>query len=113
MSLDVSIYDNNNVEVYTDNITHNLNKMATAVSNDFYLSLWRPEELLKDSVLLTGRLLIPYIKIGLTELKLYPEKYKKYNPSNGWGEYKNLVLFCSKYLEALKKWPNYNINVSR
>ena len=28
---------------------------------------------------------LPKIQHGITELKLHPKKYKKYEPNNGWG----------------------------
>lgn len=94
-------------EVYTDNITHNLNNMAQAA--DLYMALWRPDEInctqAKDIIGMLDR--------GLKRLKKSPEGFKKYNPENGWGKYEILVEFVENYLAACKKYPNARIEVSR
>lgn len=38
---------------------------------------------------------IPYIKRGLNELRANPNKYKQYEPDNGWGTVKDIdKFFC-------------------
>lgn len=44
--------------------------------------------------------LIPKIQKGLEELTKYPEKYKKYESSNGWGTIKGVKRFYTDILEA-------------
>lgn len=95
------------IYVYENNITHNLGKMADAVG--IYKHLWRPEEL----HIYTASELIEPLKAGLKELKSNPKKYKKFNPTNGWGNYENLVEFVEDYLNACKKYPSATISVSR
>ena len=51
--------------------------------------------------------------MGIAELKSNPEKYKKFNPENGWGSYEGLLSFAEKYLQACEKYPNSIIGVSR
>ena len=95
------------VDVYTNNITHNLNKMAIAAG--LYEALWRPEEvgykLAKD--------LIHHLAYGLAELTMNPEKYKQYNPENGWGSYEGLVKFVEEYLQACKDNPEAEVRACR
>jgi hypothetical protein len=94
-------------EVFSANITHNLGEMAARA--DIYTALWRPDEQgwthAKD---ITGML-----ERGLRRLLRNPERFKKYNPENGWGNYDVLVEFTQKYLIACKEYPDAVIEVSR
>lgn len=94
-------------EYYSANITHNLNSMAGAAG--IYEHLWRPDEI----GITKAKQLIEPLRAGLHELKLNPEKYKVFNPSNGWGSYDGLVDFVSKYLEACYEYPDADIEISR
>ena len=102
------------------NITHNLGTMASEVK--LYDTLWRPYKLLTDftdedmrqyEYMPLAEDLIPFVEIGLKKLKADPDKYKKFNPSNGWGTYEGLVRFTEKYLQILKDFPDSHIRVSR
>ena len=94
-------------DVYSTNITHNLNTMAEAAK--LYSALWRPETI---GISKAGQL-IKLLTSGLAELRADPDKYKTYNPSNGWGDYDVFVRFVEQYLEACKKNPEANVRVSR
>jgi len=122
MSLDITLYKKkpiekqchhcgstykDNEELYWANITHNLGEMADEAG--IYLALWRPEDLNID----TAKALIPILTSGLNRLKNNPDYYKKYNPSNGWGKYENLVSFIKEYLEACNDNPEAIIEISR
>lgn len=96
--------------VYEANITHNLNRMARSAG--LYEALWRPEELFPNQVIY-ARLLIPYLIAGANELVSDPEKYKEFNPINGWGSYDDLYLFVEKYTIACSKFPDAQVEVSR
>lgn len=99
--------DTEGSEVYWANITHNLNKMAAEAG--IYEALWRPEEIAaKKATDLIGPL-----ADGLGLLKANPEKYKAFNPSNGWGDYDGLVSFVEKYLAACRENPDATVRVSR
>ena len=120
MSLDVTLYLKKHVsydncktwseereDVYSDNITHNLNTMA--MDADLYYYVWRPDE----NLIIEDKYFIWIMKGGLNKLKAKPEHYKKFNPENGWGSYEGLVKFIEKYLEACEKYPNAFVEVSR
>lgn len=94
-------------EVYSRNITHNLNKMADAAG--LYQAMWRPDELGATKAHQIAGLL----RAGLAELKADPAKFKLLNPSNGWGDYEGLVDFVEEYLAACEKHPDADISVSR
>lgn len=107
MSLDVSLVKIQPTEIYTRNITHNLNKMADAAG--IYYHLWRPDEI----GITTASQLIEPLETGLALLRSDPERFKAFNPSNGWGNYSRLVDFVAEYLEACKKDPDATIEISR
>ena len=47
---------------------------------------------------------IPHIEHGLSELENRPEKYKKYNSPNGWGNVGSTILFFKDILAA---WEDF------
>lgn len=106
MSLDVYLSEKRYVDVFGLNITHNLNKMADAAG--IYKHIWRTEDL---GITKAGQLIEPLRK-GLSQLQENPEKYKKYNPENGWGDYYGLVEFVRLYLEACEASPDADVRVS-
>jgi hypothetical protein len=94
-------------EVFHGNITHNLGEMAKEAG--IYECLWRPDEV---GIFLAKELIDP-LRDSLHELKLNHEKYEKFNPKNGWGDYNGLVKFIEKYLDACYNYPDTKIEVSR
>jgi len=106
MSLDVYLHVDGK-EVYSSNITHNLNKMAAVAG--IYQALWRPEEL---NIELAGDL-IPLLREGLLKLIESPSTYKEYDSSNGWGIYDHFVPFVCKYLSACYENPTAVVSISR
>ena len=107
MSLDVYLTAVRPTEVYSANITHNLNKMAEAAG--IYEALWRPEEI---GITQAGQLIEP-LSIGLEKLKADPMYYSQFNAVNGWGTYENFVPFVEKYLEACQANPDAQVSVWR
>jgi hypothetical protein len=115
MSLDVDLMITQPCSVFTQNITHNLVKMADAVIVDseksltLYNILWRPDEhgFVKASEI------SDYLDLGWNILLSDPEKYKRYNPENGWGSYDGLVQFVYKYRNACWDNPEAELSVSR
>ncbi len=107
MSLDVYLTRVQPTEVYSSNITHNLNKMAEAAG--IYAHLWRPEEI---GITKAAQLIDP-LREGLARLRADPAKFEAYNASNGWGLYKHFVPFVEQYLAACIKYPDADVSVSR
>lgn len=107
MSLDISLTVIKETEVFDANITHNLNKMASEAG--IYKELWRPDEI---GILFAKQLIKP-LEVGLQRLLDDPEKYVKFNPKNGWGNYAGLVTFVKKYICYCIKYPNAKIHISR
>lgn len=115
-------------EVYSANITHNLNTMAEAAG--IYDALWRPYKLnenynpqiesnydaqyeFENNCVIKAFDLIEPLRNGLHKLKLEPDKYKEFNPDNGWGTYEGLVKFVEDYLNACYKYPDADVEISR
>lgn len=94
-------------EVYTANITHNLNRMADEAG--IYKHLWRPDEI---SISKAGQLIDPLCE-GLALLESDPEHFRKLNPSNGWGDYDGLIRFTRDYLKACEQYPSAEVSVRR
>jgi hypothetical protein len=94
-------------EVYSRNITHNLNTMAEAAG--IYMHLWRPDEL----GITKARELIEPLKAGFALLRADPEKFRALNPPNGWGKYENLLDFVNEYIGACEACPDADIRISR
>jgi hypothetical protein len=113
MSLDVDLMVTMPTSVYSGNVTHNLGKMAREVSLSngmtLYDILWRPDEhgfkYAKD--------ISDLLDIGWNILLSDPEKYKRYNPENGWGSYEGLCEFVYRYRNACWDNPQAELSVSR
>ena len=93
--------------VYSDNITHNLGVMACEAG--LYDALWRPEEFGYRK----AEDLIKTLQEGLQRLRDEPERYRRFNPDNGWGDYETLLKFVENYLRACEAQPEANVSVWR
>ena len=113
MSLDVTLLCNECPacgrvdEVFEQNITHNLGKMADAAG--IHEAVWRPEEI----GITHAKQLIEPLKKAIAGMRAEPAKYKKHNSPNGWGLYENFVPWLERYLEACEKYPDAKIKVDR
>lgn len=105
MSLDISLRAT--ITIFELNITHNLGDMADAAG--IYMHLWRPDEI---GITTAGQLCAP-LRAGLDELRANPDKYRAYNPANGWGTYEGFVESVARYLAACERNPDATIEVSR
>lgn len=109
MSLDVYLHagDGRPKEIYRDNITHNLGPMAHAAG--IYEHLWRPDEI---GITTAGQLVEP-LRAGLDLLRSGPDRFRAFNPKNGWGTYGGLCDFVAVYLAACEANPDASVWVSR
>lgn len=94
-------------DLYHDNITHNLGKMADEAG--VYDCCWRPDE---HGMEIAAQLIDP-LRAGLDKLKADPDHFKRFNPDNGWGDYDGLVEFVEHYLAACEKYPSAKVYASR
>jgi len=113
MSLDVDLMVIQPVSVFSLNITHNLGKMAGEVQlsngKTLYDVLWRPDE----NDYYTAEDISELLDEGWNILLSDPEKYKKFNPENGWGEYDGLCNFVYEYRNACWDRPSAELRISR
>lgn len=114
MSLDVDLMVTQPTSVYSENITHNLGKMAGEVllSNGMtlYQVLWRPDE---QVGLKFARDISELLDEGWNILLSDPEKFMEFNPENGWGSYEGLCNFVYKYRNACWDNPDAELRISR
>lgn len=107
MSLDVTLSKVMPSTIYTANITHNLTQMAEAAG--LYSCLWRPDEI---GITKANQLIEP-LQAGLSLLKSEPERFKAFNPANGWGSYDYLVRFVEDYLKNCIDNQDSDVGVCR
>lgn len=93
--------------VYHGNITHNMTSMATEAG--IYQALWRPEEV---SISKTSQLQLMLAEPVLRMIE-DPERFKKFDPDNGWGSYEVFLDFLDNLLRACEKWPDAEVSVWR
>ncbi len=88
------------------NIAHNLNNMAKEVG--LYEVLWRPEEI---GITVASQMIVPLEK-AIDKLVANPDKYKAFNPPNGYGRYEDSVSFCRSVLDNCREYPDAVIEAS-
>jgi hypothetical protein len=113
VSLTVSLNVTKPVSVYDNNITHNLSKMASEVklSNGLtlYDVLWRPDE----HELVYAKDIAELLDEGWNILLSEPDRFRQFNPENGWGNYDGLWRFVYEYRNACWNKPDATIEVCR
>ena len=107
MGLSISLVETRPTEVYTDNITHNLGKMAQEAG--LYKALWRPEE----QGWTKAFDIIPHLEAGLDLLKSDPDRFKQFDSPNGGGLYVHFVPFVERLLEACRENTNAEVQSCR
>ena len=107
MSLDVYLQAVRSTTIFSANVTHNMSKMASAAG--IYEILWRTDE---TNTKLAADIIEPLRK-GIELLKSDPERFKEFNPSNGWGNYECFLEFLENYLNACVENPDATISWSR
>lgn len=110
------------------NLTHNLTEMAHKCEIDgncfnkesksnkvsLYDLLWHPGDNL--GIVTPSLDYLQDIMTCYTIILSNPNKFKKYNPSNGWGTYEQLVEATKNYMNALlsisTEFENYTIDAN-
>lgn len=113
MSLDVNLMVIQPVPIHSQNITHNLAKMAQQVhvTTDLtlYDVLWNPKE---KGFVFAGEI-ADHLDVGWNILLSEPNFYKQFNPENGWGSYDTLLTFVYNYRNKCWDNPNALIEVNK
>ena len=86
--------------------------MTVELSNGMtlYDVLWRPDE---QQGLKYARDIADLLDEGWNILLADPNKFKIFNPSNGWGSYEGLCDFVYRYRNACWDNPDAELSVSR
>lgn len=104
MSLDIELIEND-VTVYSCNITNNLQNMVSAFSEKHCMVLWHPETLeFFETSILANEIVYHYEEI-LEELLKNRKEYERYNSPNGWGTYDDLLSFLVQLISYCHKYP--------
>ena len=98
------LYEEDN-EVYSSNITHNLAGMARAVG--VYECLWRPEE---NGITKAGHMIDALMRAK--ELLKDPS-YDKFNAENGWGTRVDFLRFVEGVYIVCELYPEATVRASR
>jgi len=93
--------------LFGSNITHNLGIMAKEAG--IYDIVWRPDE----NNITQAKQLIGALKNAIKSMEDDPERYKKYNPENGWGSYDGFLKWLKEYLMACEENPEAEVSVWR
>lgn len=107
MSLNIWLEAQDGTDLFTWNITHTLNTMASEAG--IYEEMWRPDEI----GITTARQLVAPLSQGLAALVSDPARFEKFNPNNGWGNYEGLVKCVMNYCIAAARHPEAKVRVSR
>lgn len=97
--------DVNTKDLWENNITHNLARMADEVG--LYTVIWECKQGTQ------AKTIIPELIKGIALLKLDPDKYRVFDAKNGWGKYENLIEFFESFLDACKSLPESYIKISK
>jgi hypothetical protein len=107
VSLDVYLTAVRTTTVFESNVTHNLNRMAQEAG--IYQHLWRPDEI----GISRARQLIEPLAAGVELMRAEPDRFRAFNPANGWGSYDAFVPWVEAYLQACRDNPDAEILVRR
>lgn len=107
MSLDIAFVKLLPTDVCRVNITHNLAEMAAEAA--LYEPMWHPERV----GITKATELLPYLQAGLDALVAEPERFRPYNPINGWGSYEVLVSTVRSLIAACIEHPDAMVEAER
>lgn len=82
------------------------------VNEVFLQEEWRSIKIITVKAEMSKNAIEP-LSAGLKRLKAEPQRFKEFNPANGWGTYDGLVEFVGEYLEACKNSPTAIVTASR
>lgn len=87
------------LELHDVGITHNLTGMAAQAG--LYDCLWDAQ----SSGIFKAKDLLEPLRKGLERMKADPERFRRWNPPNGWGDYDAFVVTLQGLLNACERHP--------
>ena len=82
-----------------------------AMAAGIYNIIWRPEEVFGDNV--QCRQLVAPLRVGIGLLVSEPDRYKQFDPPNGWGDYDGFMEFLKELLWICICHPNAYVHACR
>lgn len=107
MSYDISLTINTGVEekdvVEIGNYTSNIGKMYC---DAFNVQDWKfiNGKVCKDA--------LPYVKNACKNMRRSPDRYKKMEPSNGWGTYEGALEYLEHLQKGCEENPDCTVRIS-
>lgn len=99
---------------YTINITHNLGRMAEHVpvkGTNLYQILWEGYDL-NGNRITTGSQFEGILEEGIDYMLDHKDELIQYEPSNGWGNFYDLLNFTRECLGLATKYPYSKVSFS-
>lgn len=93
--------------VFSDNYTHNANKMASEAG--IYEVVWRPDEV----GITHAKQIVEKLEAGIKLMRDEPERFIALQPENGWGSYDSFLPWLERYLKACKAHPEALVSADR
>lgn len=90
--------------VFDGNVTHNLTSMAGEAG--VYMHLWRPTAI---GVTHAAQLIEP-LRAALSAMRAEPERFKRHNPKNNWGDYEGFLRFLDRLLLECENYPDAEVS---
>lgn len=84
-------------EVFSRNMTNNVMSMAREAG--IVDCIWMDNKTPAKDIL-------PIIEAGLSDMISNPDKYAKFNASNGWGTYDQFIPWLKDYVYHLREYPD-------
>lgn len=104
MSLDFTLTEVKETEVFSTNVTHNLARMFDEAG--VYDALYMSEGKCAGDI-------ISVIEEGIAKMEAEPERFKPFSAKNGWGTYEQAIPWLKDLVVGLKENPDATIRVSK
>jgi len=101
MSLDISLKEGE-IELHSQNITHNLGRMAEELR--IYTILWGHKPVANASKL------IEPLTQAIERMKADPDKYRQFDASNGWGTYDDFLPWLIELRNNCENYPDASVS---
>lgn len=106
MSLDLTLTAVKRCEIYRDQITHNLIRIAEDVG--IYMHLWHPEEI----GVTKARQLVEPLQSALALLRAEPARFERHNAPERSGPLTHFGRVVENYLRACQQNPDADVCVT-
>lgn len=109
------------IDIYSDGFTLYSDNYTSNVAPIMYYTAWdEVKESLKDvndcddwkcAIQEEQDQALPALKAIISELQAHPEKYKKMNPGNDWGNYEGAIEFLDNARRVMENYSRARIRL--